>query len=57
VKIYEVDLNEIRPRTWRVMAEDEQEAFTKAMSGQGEDISGVDYTEGEIVAVREVSPS
>lgn len=52
--IFEVDINEIRPRTWRVEAETAFEAREKAMWGHGTDISKMDYTEGEVVDIRKV---
>jgi hypothetical protein len=54
--IFEVDISEIRPVTWRVEA---QPTGPKRLSGprdgQGDDISGVDYVFGDVVDVRNAS--
>lgn len=57
LKVYEVDVLEERPTTWRVKARNESEAREKALSGKGEDVSGVDYLTGEVVEVRCCDPS
>jgi hypothetical protein len=53
--IFEVDISEIRPVTWRVEAHDRAEAIERAKDGQGDDISGVDYVFGDVVDVRNAS--
>jgi hypothetical protein len=55
-QVYEVEVTELRPRTWQVIASDAVEACRKALLGQGDDVSGVDYVEGQIVAIRQAAP-
>lgn len=50
---YEVDITEVRPKTWKVEADDTRAAAVKALRGEGEEVSPP-YVEGEIVAIRRI---
>lgn len=53
--IYDVDVLVQTPITIRVTnALDRDHAVAKALAGDGTDISGIDYTFGEVVDIREV---
>jgi hypothetical protein len=52
LKIYEVDVLVQQPTTRRVIAHSESDAREAALRGEGEDISGTEYTFGEAVDVR-----
>lgn len=51
---YDVDILVQHPVTIRILAENETEARESAMAGRGEDVSGVDYQDAEIIDVQQV---
>lgn len=51
---FDVDVLVQSPLTMRVEAETPGAASMLALDGKGENVSGVDYTYGEVVEVREV---